>query len=472
MNDLPSPNGDRELGALLSIAVPLALAQLTQMIMGMTDAIWMGHIGTDALAAGGLGSSLAFMILIVTSGLVQSIQPIVAQGRGAGDESAFGRALGAGLLLSALVALPVVLLLLSADRLLIAAHDPPFIAHLTRMYETGLVWGVPAWFWQNTLRSYLSALARTRVILGVTAIGALLNFFLNWVLIFGHFGMPALGLAGSGYATAIVAWGMAIAFTLYLVGMKLLPRDLFRLSWRQVWLGISEIFAIGWPIVGVLAVEIGLFTGSMVVMAQFGPVALAAHQICMNFCSLTFMVPMGIGTAAAVRVAYHLGAGAPERARKAGSLSLLLAIGFMSIAAIGMRTFATAIFHLYLPSSDPLLPAVTALGTSLITLAALFQVFDGTQTVAAGALRGLRDTRAALLAGIAGYWILGGPFGLLLAFRFGLGPVGIWWGFTLGLVVVAILLSLRFYDRVGKLISAGPHAGVGFGWLERTDASA
>jgi MATE family multidrug resistance protein len=450
------PGWRRELGEILHIAGPLAGAQLAYMTMGITDSIMMGRLGTDALAAGGLGSTVAFLMVYVALGLLQSIQPIVAQGRGAGDRSAFGRTLAAGLLAGLLSSVPIILVLVEIDRILIAIGEAPDIARMAWTYECAFAWAVPAWLWNGSFRNYLAALGRTRIIVVVTTLACAINLVLNWALIFGHLGLPALGLAGSGYATSIVASGMAVSLGVYTWRARLLPPDLFTLSGAALRRGMAEVMALGLPVAGQWSIEIGLFSGSSLLMGRFGPVALAAHQICLNLCSLSYMVPFAIATAATVRVGYHIGAEAPREARLAGLVALILGAAFMVLAAIGLCLFSRPIFGLYIDAADPSLPAVEALGTTMVLLAALFQVFDGIQTVSSGALRGLKDVKVPLIAAVIGYWLLGLPIGTGLALGTDLGPIGLWWGFLAGLIVVAVLLALRFSRRVNELIALAP----------------
>jgi MATE family multidrug resistance protein len=446
------PYWRRELIEILFLAAPLAAAQLAQMAMGITDTIMMGRVSSEALAAGGLGASVAFMLIITGQGLVASIQPIVAHARGAGDHSSFGRTLSAGLILSLLAAVPIVLVLAHIDRLLDALAEPHQISVLALQYESAFVWGVPAGMMQFALRNYLSALERPRIIMVVVVAACLGNLALNWVLVFGHLGFPALGLSGSGYATSIIWWGMLAGFALHLRFARLLPDDLFRPGWAALCRAAGALLELGWPIAAIYLVEMGLFSVSGLLMGWFGPVALAAHQICLNLASLTFMVPLAISQAATVRVGFHAGGGALHRARAAGFAALALGIGFMLVMAVTITSMAGPIFHLYLDDADPNFDAVMALGGEMIVLAALFQMFDGAQVVAAGALRGLKDTTASLIAGAIGYWGLGMPIGAGLAFGLRLGPIGLWWGFVGGLVAVSILLSLRFRQRIARMI--------------------
>ena len=240
-----------------------------------------------------------------------------------------------------------------------------------------------------------------------------------------------------------------------MAGADLLPTDLFRPGWAALRHGIAAIAKLGWPIAGIYLVEVGLFSASSLMMGWFGPVALAAHQICMNIASFTFMVPLAIGQAATVRVGYYAGGGALHRARVAGFTAIALGIGFMMVMAATITTLSRPIFYLYLDADDPKLDAVLAMGGRMIVLAALFQMFDGAQVVAAGALRGLKDTRAALIAGAIGYWGLGMPIGAGLAFGLGFGPIGLWWGFVVGLIAAAILLTRRFGQRTARMIAQG-----------------
>jgi MATE family multidrug resistance protein len=237
---------------------------------------------------------------------------------------------------------------------------------------------------------------------------------------------------------------MALSMTIYAARGKLLPEGILRVRLAELGKGLAELFRIGWPIACTIIAEMGLFSVSTVLMGRFGPVPLAAHQICLGISSLTFMVPMAIGQASTVRVGFHIGAGQPHLARQAGFLSLALGVGFMALSATALKLFSGPVIRLYLDANDPNVDAVLAIGRQMITLAALFQLFDGAQTVGSGALRGLKDTHAAMIFAMTGYWGLGLPLGVLLAFFLGVGPTGLWWGFVAGLAAVAILMSCRF----------------------------
>lgn len=441
-----------ELPQLLALAVPLAVSQVGLLAMNVTDSVMMGRISAESLAAGGLAGTIAFSMIIFTQGLLMALQPILAQYRGAGDTAGVPRVVAATYVMALICSLPIVALLLFVDKFLLLTGTDATLATMALDYEKGFVWGVPAALWQMTCRYYLSALERPRIILVTTLTACLSNLLFNWILIYGHFGFPAFGLRGSAYATSLSCWGMAVAMTLYTARCGLFPPGVLRVKLEELRTGLRELLHIGWPIALTLIAEMGLFSVSTVLMSRFGPVPLAAHQICLGISSLTFMVPMAIGQASTVRVGFHIGAGQPRLARQAGFLSLGLGIGFMVFSATMLKLFSGTVIMLYLDADDPELDAVMAIGRQMITLAALFQLFDGAQTVASGGLRGLKDTHAAMIFATAGYWGLGLPLGVLLAFFLGVGPTGLWWGFVAGLGAVGFLLSWRFNRKSAILI--------------------
>ena len=316
-----------ELSQLLALAVPLAVSQVGLLAMNVTDAIMMGRISAESLAAGGLAVTVAFSMLIFTQGLLMALQPILAQSRGAADLTAIPRTVAATFAMALICSVPIVLLLLFVDKLLILTGTDASLAAMALDYEKGFIWGVPAALWQMSCRYYLSALERPRIILITTLVACCTNVFFNWILIHGHLGAPAFGLRGSAYATSLSCWGMAVTMTVYTARASLFPEGLLRVRLDELWTGMKELFRIGWPIACTLIAEMGLFSVSTVLMGRFGPVPLAAHQICLGISSLTFMVPMAIGQASTVRVGFHIGAGQPHLARQAGFLALGLGVG-------------------------------------------------------------------------------------------------------------------------------------------------
>jgi MATE family multidrug resistance protein len=433
-----------EVRATLALAVPLAAANLAQMAMGVTDTVMVGSLGAVPLAAVGLGAGFYFTSVVICVGLLNAVAPLTAFSLGAGDRAAVGRITASGLVLAALLAVPVVAAMMTADRLLgLLGYDPALTEEIGRFLRA-VAWGAPGFLGFAVLRSLLATLSRARIVMIVFVLCIPTNAALNWLLIFGHLGAPRLGLAGSGYASAINQWLMLLGLT---AAVAALPRAdaAHRLRTRLAWMiaDIRQILALGLPIAGLQALEVGVFVTSAGLMGLFGADALAAHQIAINCASFMFMVPLGIGQAATVRVAAERGAGNSAAARQAGFVALWLGTAFMAASAVALWLLPHMIVGIYVALGDPANRALVAMALRFLALAALFQVVDGVQAVAAGALRGYHDTAVPMLFAAFGYWVIGFAGGWTLAFPLGAGPIGLWWGFVLGLSTVAVLLTLR-----------------------------
>ena len=437
---------EAELRATLALAAPLAAANLAQMAMGVTDMVMVGRLGALPLAAAGLGAMLYFTGGVVLQGILSAVAPLAAHALGGGDRAAADRIAGAGLALAVLLAVPFVAALTSLDRLLLAlGYDHALAAEIGRFLQA-IAWGGPAFLGFAVLRSLLAALSHTRAVMGVLLLCVAGNAALNWVLIYGHLGAPALGMAGSGYASAINQW-------VILAGLALCTRmmpgvagfHLLRSAFAPSWAAMANILRLGLPIGGIMGVEVGVFLAAGILMGLLGAAPLGAHQLVLNCAGISFMVPLGLGQAATVRVAYELGAGRAFAARRAGFVALALGIGFMSATAVVLWTVPQAIIAAYIDIADPANRETVQIARRLLVIAGLFQVFDGMQVIAAGALRGYRDTMVPMLLAGFGYWGAGFGGGWLLAFPLGFGPAGLWWGLALGLAVVAILLTVRLH---------------------------
>jgi MATE family multidrug resistance protein len=284
------------------------------------------------------------------------------------------------------------------------------------------------------------------------------NALLNWVLIYGHLGAPALGVAGSGYASAINQWLMLAGLALCIrITPRLAALRVLRSAWAPSRSEMANILRLGLPIGGFMGIEVGVFLTAGILMGLLGAAALGAHQLVLNCASITFMVPLGLSQAATVRVAYELGAGRAFAARRAGFTALALGTLFMGATAVVLWTFPQAIIAVYVDMAEPANRDVVLIARRLIAIAALFQVVDGMQVIAAGALRGYKDTMTPMLLAAFGYWGAGFAGGWVFAFPLGYGPVGLWCGLALGLAVVALLLTLRLY-LLAPAISRGAPA--------------
>jgi len=431
-----------EVGAMLALAAPLAGANLAQMAMGLTNAMMVGRLGGASLAAAGLGAALYFTLAMVCQGVLIAVAPLAAHAIGRGEPEAAGRIGGAGMILAAMLALPVLALLTVAPHALaLIGYEAALAADITR-YLSAVQWGAPAFLGFVVLRAMLSATTRVRPIMLVLLLGVPANAALNWALIFGHLGFPALGIFGSGAATAIIQWVMLLA----LAGYVRISRLRLRVG-RRFGAELRLIVGLGLPISGLLALEVGLFNAAGVVMGLFGADALGAHQLAINFASLTFMVPLGMAQAATVRVAFQLGARNYAAARRAGLVALALGGAVMLAPCALMLAAPWAITGIYLDLGEAANLGTAATAVRLLAIAGIFQVFDGLQVIAAGALRGYRDTALPMAIAAFGYWGIGFVGGWVFAFPLGGGAVGLWWGLALGLAVVALLLSLRLHFR-------------------------
>jgi MATE family multidrug resistance protein len=435
-----------ELRATLALAAPLAAANLAQMAMGVTDTVMVGQLGAMPLAAAGLGAMLYFTGGVMLQGILSAVAPLAAHALGSGDRDAAGRIAGAGLMLAVLLALPLIAVVTSLAPLLRAlGYDALLVAEIGRFLRA-IAWGGPAFLGFAVLRSLFAALSQTRAVMVVLASCVVGNAALNWVLVYGHLGAPPLGVAGSGYASAINQWlifaGLALCTRVMpgLAGLRML-RSAFAGSRPAM----ASLLRLGLPIGGLMGIEVGVFLAAGIAIGFLGAAALGAHQLVLNGASFTFMVPLGLSQAATVRVAYELGAGRASVARRAAFVALALGIGFMSAMAVVLWTVPDSIIAVYIDIADPANRETVEIARHLIAIAALFQVVDGMQTIAVGALRGYKDTVVPMLLATLGYWGAGFAGGWALAFPLGYGAVGIWWGLALGLAVVAILLTMRLY---------------------------
>lgn len=442
----------RHAAETLRLAGPLAVAQLAQMAMGLTDTVMLGALGGDALAAGGLGMMLYISVTILLQGMLTSVSIVVAQARGAGDDGAVAPAYWAGLGMSLLLSVPAWAVFSLSGPLLRAAGQPAGLVRDTAAYMDVLRWAAPGTMVGiGLMRAYLPAIGQGAVLLWVALAAAVANGVLCWGLIHGAWGLPAMGMAGSAMATVLVMTGMAGVLLAWLHGRPALRRFA---AWRRPEAALLRRMAgLGLPVTGTFAVETGLFLAISLLIGQLGAAPLAAHQIALSIASVSFMIPLAIGQAANVRVGNRVGAGDAAGARRAGLVAIGLGAAAEAAAVAVLFLAPGTLAGLYI---DPALPAnAEALATAmtLIGIAAAFQVADGMQAVAAGALRGLGDTRVPFGLAAVGYWGLGFPLAWWLTGPMGAGPAGAWWGLAASLLAVAVALTLRFLRQSGRLVS-------------------
>jgi MATE family multidrug resistance protein len=338
---------------------------------------------------------------------------------------------------------------------LAAVGHPPALVAATASYLGAIIWGMPAALGYAVLRSYLAASARTLPLMMTLFLCLGVNVVLNYALIFGRFGLPMLGVAGAGYANAAVQWVQFLVLALA-VAVRRGGSGIFAAMCRPERREVAAVLRLGLPIGGIFALEAGFFTTGGILAGLLGTATLAAHQLSLGMCSISFMVPLAFSHAATVRVALSKGAGNMAAARRAGTVALACGVGFMATMALFILVAPNVIIGLYLDRADPANAEVLPIAVRLLFVAAMLQVFDGGQVIAAGALRGLRDTAVPLLIACVGYWGVGFGSAWALAFPLGLGAVGLWWGLAAGLAVVASSLTLRFFSLTLRLSAPVP----------------
>ncbi|MFZ9447159.1 MAG: MATE family efflux transporter [Alphaproteobacteria bacterium] len=439
-----------EASATTRLALPIVATQLAQVSIMTVDVLFLGRLGPEALAAGALGWNLVFMVTIFGFGICMAAAPMMAQaiGRKRGQLRDVRRSMRQAFWASGLVALlGVALLSRSSWALALLGQDPAIVAGAAD-YVDARAWGLLPALWFMVLRQFTGALQRPRAALVAQLVALAVNVLGNWALIFGNLGMPALGVVGSGVATTIANW---VSF-LGLLGFVLVDRRMRRYSllgrfWRADWPRLLELFRLGLPVAGVLLLEVALFSAAVYAIGAISTEQLAAHQIAIQCAAVTFMVPFGLAQAATVRVGLAAGAGDREGVRRAGWTPFFLGLAFMSATAVALWAWGRPIAGLFLDLSVPANAAVALVAVEFLAIAAVFQVFDGSQTIAMGALRGLKDTRVPMAFAALGYWVLGFTAGCVAAFPLGMGGLGVWIGLALGLGAVAILATARFAAR-------------------------
>jgi MATE family multidrug resistance protein len=428
----------------------MVLTNLGQVAMNATDVMLMGRLGPQALAAGALGSNIYFMPLIFGLGLMLATSPMIATELGRKKHSVrdVRRTVRQGLWLAVLVSIPIWIFLWNAELVLLWMGQEPALAAQAGTYVRWLQWAVLPFYGYIVLRSLISALERPGWALAVVFAAVALNALLAWCLMYGHLGFPAMGIAGAGLATTLASTFMFTGLATVVSFEKRFRRyQIFGRFWRADWPRFKSLLRLGLPIAGILAFEVTIFNAAALLMGLIDAASLAAHAIAIQIASISFMVPLGLNQAVTVRVGLAYGAGNPDGISRAGWTAYALGVGFMALMALVMILWPHLLISAFIDLKDPANATVIGLAVSFLAFAALFQIVDGAQAVASGMLRGLHDTKAPMVYAAIGYWGVGLPLGVLLAFQFGLAGNGIWIGLSAGLAVVAVLLLARWLRR-------------------------
>lgn len=433
-----------DLAQLLPLALPVAVVQVGIMAMGVVDTLMIGRVSAEGLAAVAMGHLYFFGVAVLGMGVLYALDPVISQAVGADDDLAIARGIQRGMALAAALAVLAMALLVPARPVLLALGQPADIVPTAAAYDRGLILGVFPFYGFIVLRQCLQAMARVRAILIVVVAANFVNVFLNWVLIYGNLGSPALGAVGSAWATSASRWFMMGA--LLAAGWPLLGR--FLRAWRPEALAAAplvRLLRVGAPVGVQQWLEFGVFGAAGLLMGLIGAVALAGHQIALQMAALTFMVPVGVAQATSVLVGQAVGRGDAAAARRAAGAGVLVGVGFMAFTAV---MFLAVPGHLATAFTDD--PQVIEAVMLLLPIAGVFQVFDGLQVVASGALRGVGDTRVPMLVNLVGFWVVGLPVSVWLGFGVDVGARGIWWGLAIGIAVVGTLLAFRIPRRFGR----------------------
>ncbi len=441
--------------AIWKLGLPLILSNMAQFAIHMTDTLMLGWYDVTALAAATIATSLFFVVFIVGAGFAQAITPLVAAANEQRDHVQVRRVTRMGLWLSIIYGAVVMLPFFWAEDILIAIGQAPIVAAEAHLYLQIVIWGMIPTLLVMALKSFLVALEHTAFILWATVGTAVLNGLVNYALIFGNWGAPELGIEGAAIASVMVNL-LTVALLVGYILRKLPRYELFRNFHRPDAPIMRRVFLLGWPIGLTSLAEGGLFSASAIMMGWIGPIELAAHGIAIQLASLTFMVHIGFSQAATVRAGRALGRLDEPNLRRGGITAIGLSALYATATSILFLLIPGTLVALFIDPTEPERLRLLQVGITLVMIAGLFQLVDGLQVVVLGLLRGVQDTTVPMVMAAFSYWVVGLPTSYLLAFKWGLGDVGIWLGLVIGLLVAAILLMWRFW---GRSVHIAPAAG-------------
>ncbi|MFC0218520.1 MATE family efflux transporter [Pseudochelatococcus lubricantis] len=444
------PAWRRELRATSALGWPLVLTTLAQMAITVTDVIFIGRLGSQSLAAGTLATNLYTLVMLFSLGLLTAVSPMIARelGKNRFAVREVRRTVRQGLWSAIIVFIPCALLLWNGGAVLRAIGEPPELARLAGSYLRVFMWGLLPFLGYLVLRSFVSALERPQWAFGAAVAAILFNILGNWLLVFGNLGFPRLEMIGSGLASTIANIVLFTTMAVVVLRDRRFRRyHLFGFFWRADWPRFRALWRLGLPIAALSTFEISVFNAAAFMMGWLGEAELAAHAVAIQLAGITFMVPVGLSQAVTVRVGRAHGAGDKDGVTRAGWIGIGLGMAAMAIAATLMTVMPVTLVSVFLDIHNPLNARAVELAVTFLAFAALFQLADGGQVLGAAVLRGLHDTRVPMIYAIVGYWFIGLPLCVGLAFGAGLGGAGIWMGLAAGLATVATLMIVRWTRR-------------------------
>ncbi|OCJ24682.1 MATE family efflux transporter [Serratia sp. 14-2641] len=434
-----------EARSLLALAIPVIIAQISQTAMGVVDTIMAGSYSATDMAAVAVGTSIWLPTILFGHGLLLALTPVIAQLNGAGRRDRIAYQVRQGFWLASGVSLLIIAVIYNSQLVIDMMHNiDPLLAEKAVGFLHAIMWGAPGYLFFQVVRGQCEGLSKTKPGMVIGFLGLLINIPINYILIFGKFGMPEMGGVGCGVATASVYWMMFLMMRWYAKRASSL-RDIKLEQGAHRgpdWQALKRLIGIGLPVALALFFEVTLFAVVALLVSPLGIVAVAGHQIALNFSSLMFVLPLSLGVGATIRVGHRLGEGSVEGARIAAYAAIAVGIAMASCSALFTAAFRESIALLYNDN-----PAVVTMASHLMLLAAIYQISDSIQVIGSGILRGYKDTRAIFYITFVAYWVLGLPSGYLLALTDyivpAMGPSGFWFGFIIGLTFAAIMMVLR-----------------------------
>lgn len=436
-----------EFWPMLRLATPVVVAELGWTAMSTVDTLMVGRLSAEAIGAVSLGSAIFLGVTMFGMGLLLGLDALISQAYGAGRLGDCHRSLIHGIYAAVILTLPLTAVLVTVMRALPEFGINPAVLELTLPYLRPVTWSLLPLLLYAASRRFLQATGHESSVMVVLVTANVVNALTNWGLVFGKWGLPELGVVGAGWATLVSRFFMAVVLLGAIVVFEWRnPRGLFQTPLGVEWSRLRELFALGLPAAFHITLEMGLFSVATVLAGGLDAASLAAHQIALSVAATTFMVPLGVSSAGAVRVGHAIGAGDRDGVVHGGWMAIVLGVAFMGLAASVLFVLPKQIIGLFTSDAE-----VLSVGVSLLYIAAFFQLFDGLQVVTAGVLRGLGDTRTPMVAGLFGYWLLGLPTGYLLCFRFERGVSGLWIGMLVGLLTVGVVLLAAWVRHLKRL---------------------
>ncbi|MCH8567679.1 MAG: MATE family efflux transporter [Balneolales bacterium] len=429
-----------EAGTTFRLGLPLIIANLLQMSMAFVDTVMAGNLSTSDLAAVAIGSSILTPVFMFGVGILMAVTPIVAQHFGAGSSVKIGKSVRQSLWLAAILSIPTILLLRNAFPVLELLNLEGNVAELADGYLKAASWGIPGFMGYIALKHFNEAVSVTRPAMYFALVGLFFNILGNYTLMFGHFGFPALGAIGTGYATMIVMWVMFLCMLVFSIQWKDFAEYEIFTGWKLPDPAyMKELLRIGLPIGVTLTMEVSMFAVVSLIMGYISTTAVAAHQIALNLASITFMMAFGLASAITIRVGQQFGRKSLENAVFSAYTGIFMVVMLMTSTAVIFFVFPGALVSIY--TDDP---SLSSLSIQLLFFAAVFQISDGLQVSGSAALRGLKDTTIPMIVNLIAYWVVGLSAGYYFGFHLDYGPQGLWMGLILGLTTAAVLHNIRF----------------------------